>query len=279
MIGFLLLSACVTLVVIGVLIKSMNRPEKLSLDREEVARLQPYQQRYQELEQDRDSGMISESEFNESVDEISRSLLADNQLLGGQAEREDTGKPIQSMLAVGIAIPVFTLLVYLVTGSPQSITRPAEVVANVDTTNIDVNAMVRQLEQRLENEPDDLRGWHMLTRSYMTLGRYDDAIVAAEKLNALQPDEPAFIVMLIDARLMANKGTFTSEIQQLIDRNLALSAGDAPTLWLAGMAAYKRQDYDKSREYWDRLLLQLDADSEVRLKVEQLLQQIESESG
>ena len=42
----------------------------------------------------------------------------------------------------------------------------------------DVAAMVAKLEKRLQDQPGDLTGWLMLGRSYLTLNRLDDAVVA-----------------------------------------------------------------------------------------------------
>lgn len=53
-----------------------------------------------------------------------------------------------------------------------------------------IEAMVAGLAARLEDEPDDPQGWAMLARSYMVLGRPDDARIALARLEAL-PDVPA----------------------------------------------------------------------------------------
>src|SRR5216684_7816172 len=42
----------------------------------------------------------------------------------------------------------------------------------------DIAAMVAQLEKRLQDQPNDLKGWLMLGRSYLTLNRLDEAVVA-----------------------------------------------------------------------------------------------------
>src|ERR1700731_1951091 len=49
----------------------------------------------------------------------------------------------------------------------------------------DVAAMVAKLEKRLQEEPNDPAGWAMLGRSYLTLNRLDEAIVAYDHAHQL----------------------------------------------------------------------------------------------
>ncbi len=57
----------------------------------------------------------------------------------------------------------------------------------------DVAAMVAKLEQHLRDQPDDLKGWLMLGRSYMALERFADAVIAyghAHQLDAKTRTRP-----------------------------------------------------------------------------------------
>src|SRR5258708_19672795 len=49
----------------------------------------------------------------------------------------------------------------------------------------DVAAMVAKLEKRLQDQPNDPKGWLMLGRSYLTLNRLDEAIVAYDHAHHL----------------------------------------------------------------------------------------------
>lgn len=52
-----------------------------------------------------------------------------------------------------------------------------------------VAGMVASLAARLETEPNDVNGWIMLMRSYVTLGQSDDAKAALDKAIAANPSE------------------------------------------------------------------------------------------
>jgi len=44
-----------------------------------------------------------------------------------------------------------------------------------------INSMVASLDERLKQNPDDLEGWKRLVRSYLVLGRRDDALAALKR--------------------------------------------------------------------------------------------------
>lgn len=48
-----------------------------------------------------------------------------------------------------------------------------------------VNALLAGLQQRLEEDPDDAKGWLLLAKSYDHLGRSQDAAAAYDKASAL----------------------------------------------------------------------------------------------
>jgi len=92
--------------------------------------------------------------------------------------------PRQTLL-VGISIVLITALVsglYYKLGSPDIPSGAAQAP--------DVEQIVASLAERLQREPDDIDGWVMLGRSYMTLGNYPGAATAYESALALDPRNP-----------------------------------------------------------------------------------------
>lgn len=272
MLFFILISAAVTIAVIFLLIRSMHQQQTI--------KLQPYdyleivKQRFSELERDFESGLISEKELNEARKEIEQSLLSNSENFY-EIEPKDSGKrSFKSTLFLALFIPFCTFFLYLISGDHKSLMMSPEEANQGMTETPDVNAMVKQLEMKLEQQPDDIRGWHMLARSYLTLGRYDDAVTAAEKLNEMESNEPAFIVMLIDSILMSNNGQFNDKTNQLIQHSLSLAPNDPSTLWLAGMSAYQQENLESARDYWEQLLSQLGPESEIRPRIEEMLKHL-----
>ena len=59
-----------------------------------------------------------------------------------------------------------------------------------------INQMVSNLAQKLAENPDDKQGWERLIRSYVILGRNEDAKSAVEKATRQYPEDNNFIVSL-----------------------------------------------------------------------------------
>ena len=48
-----------------------------------------------------------------------------------------------------------------------------------------IRSMVQRLADRLEDEPDDLKGWQRLARTYEVLGEIEKAMDAQARIKAL----------------------------------------------------------------------------------------------
>src|SRR5439155_348967 len=76
-------------------------------------------------------------------------------------------------LALGLAIPVCALAVYLSVGNPSAVLPQAAGGANPHSmTKAQFEASVARLAARLKDNPEDGEGWTMLARSYAILGRF-----------------------------------------------------------------------------------------------------------
>ena len=59
-----------------------------------------------------------------------------------------------------------------------------------------VESMVGDLETRLQQDPDDGKGWLLLAKSYRHLGRMDDARNAYQKADVLGSGDPTVAAQL-----------------------------------------------------------------------------------
>ncbi len=130
-----------------------------------------------------------------------------------------------------------------------------------------VEKMLTHLEQKLLNNPDDAESWLILTNSYTTLERYDDALRAIENLYRIKGKEPSVMFRYADIMSMANNGRFKGKPTELIDEALRLDPTNKNGLWLAGLAAIQHGDIKKALKHWQRLHGQFDDGSESQLKI------------
>ena len=118
---------------------------------------------------------------------------------------------------------------------------------------LDVAAMVGQLEKRLRDEPNDLTGWLMLGRSYLTLDRLDDAIVAYDRAHRLDGKSAEAALGLGEAMSLRAGGEITAQAAELFEQALSLAPADAKALLYGGFAAAVRGDRSLARTRWQAL--------------------------
>lgn len=119
----------------------------------------------------------------------------------------------------------------------------------------DVNAMVASLEERLEEQPDDLNGWKMLGRSHMTLGNFPAAIRAYEKAVELEDGQVARTLLDLGIALAQAGGEQLSpRAIATLENALALEPSHPEALFWGGIAAINRGDADLAADRWESLL-------------------------
>ena len=161
---------------------------------------------------------------------------------------------------------------YAFTGSPRVIGKTSEAVVagrggagpgaadaaastEAAPTQEQVEAMVAKLAARMQEKPDDPEGWNMLGRSYMNLGRPEDALAAFKQAIKLKPDDANILTEYADALAVKNGRTLDGEPTQLLDRALKLEPDNLKALALAGTAAFNRGDFATAVKHWERVAL------------------------
>ena len=119
----------------------------------------------------------------------------------------------------------------------------------------EIAAMVGRLADRLKERPDDAQGWSMLARSYLVLGRLEEAAQASARALQLQPDSPQALADHADVLAMKNGRTLEGEPMRLIERALQIDPDHLKSLALAGAAAFDRGDMARAARLWDRVAL------------------------
>jgi cytochrome c-type biogenesis protein CcmH len=114
----------------------------------------------------------------------------------------------------------------------------------------DVAAMVAKLETHLREDPNDLKGWLMLGRSYIALERLDDAIVAYDHSHRLDAGNAEAALGLGEAMSLRAGGNITPEAAKLFEEALGLEPASPKALLYGGFAAAARGDIATARSRW-----------------------------
>jgi cytochrome c-type biogenesis protein CcmH len=258
MTGFLVAAAILVVLTLLLLLPPLLRQRTPGAEASRTAlNAAIYRDELAELERDFASGSLSRADYEESRRELQRRLLED---AGGDAAGVKARPARKSALALGLALPIAAVLLYFTLGNvpalaPES-AQPPKVTAR------QIEDMVARLAARLEQNPDDPKGWVMLARSYKAMGRYEESIRAFDKAGRIVEEDPNLLTDYAEALALATGGSLRGRPSELVARALELDPAFPDALVLAGTAAYEREDYATAAAHWERLLKQLPPDSE-----------------
>ena len=235
-----------------------------------------YRDQMRELERDRSAGLIGSAEADAARVEISRRLLA-----AAEAQRQAPAASFapwrRRFIAVAalIALPFGAVALYLALGFPGLPDQPLAARA-MGPENRSIAALVAQVEDRLERNPQDGRGWEVLAPVYMRLGRFDDAVKARRNAVRLLGASPTREADLGEALVAAANGVVTAEAKTAFDRALALDARDPRAKFFAGLAAQQDGKDAEAAAIWRDLLAHAPADAPWANMVRQSLARLEN---
>lgn len=155
-----------------------------------------------------------------------------------------------------ILIPVAVLLIYAVVSTyPWQTGLPDAAMAPADEQSESMATAISRLEQRLDSEPNDIEGWLLLARSYMTEQRYADADSAyRQALGLTDGTNVEAMLGLSEAMILSGQAGNYAEAGTLIEQVLAEEPDNRKALWYGGQVALSQDNVVIARERWSRLL-------------------------
>ena len=263
-----------------VLLPLLRRPSDDDSPGEAEINLQVHRSRLRELEAERAAGLLDDAQYQSAREELERALLDD---LSHTGNRESgSGRRPWPLLASALVIPAAAILLYNLLGNETYRDRlaPPRPAAESAGEMPSVDEMVARLEQRLEQEPDNARGWALLGRSYMVLNRFEDSARAYARAAALS--ESPNVDLLLDyaeAVALSQDGRLEGKPAELIRQALQLAPDSIKAHWLTGMLRLQQQDYRGAVTEWEPLLERLEAGSDDWQQVASMLAMARREGG
>ena len=236
------------------------RAPKAKTNRKEM-NLDIFRDQVADLEREKAEGNLSDANFEQAKAEVQRRLLEE---VEPESAAETTSHGPSRKIAVFLLLlmPIFAVTGYALLGNPRALD-PTQTSAPPKMTQEQINGMVAKLAEKMAANPDDLKGWLMLARSYKTMGRYDDAVAAYGKAEKLVNEDPDLLASYAETVAMANGKGLKGKPMQLVDRALKLDPKHPHSLFLAGAAAMEAGDNKKGIAYWESLLPQVEPGSEI----------------
>ena len=137
---------------------------------------------------------------------------------------------------------------------------------NTQTTNNNPNqapdlaSAIKQLEQKLAENPDDIQGQLLYAQSMVAMKRYDVAAKAYEKANQLQPNDAAILTEWAEAIAFRNNtGSFLGQPSEMLAKAIELNPKHQKAMWLYGIVLYEQQQFAKAETLWTDLLAMVDS--------------------
>ncbi|OGW61970.1 MAG: hypothetical protein A2V83_03795 [Nitrospirae bacterium RBG_16_64_22] len=141
-----------------------------------------------------------------------------------------------------------------------------------ESGELDVAGMVARLEARLAANPNDVGGQLMLARSYIALGRLDDALERYRKVLSVDSrNEEAHLGV---ATLMLQAGHLDKAAKSL-EEALKTSPKSGPARWMKGLVFAKQGRFDDAEKTWLGLLKEVPPDSREAGMIRESLVEIE----
>lgn len=217
-----------------------------------------------ELDADLAEGTINASAYESAKQELERRVVEDVQ--PAVANVGSTPNKRWTAVAIALTVPTVAISLYLLLGTPSGLD-PTQVAAPKDqahaVTEEQIVNMISGLSERLKSKPDNAEGWHMLARSYNTIGRYGDAADAYAQLTKLVPANADLLADYADTLAMALNKSFQGEPEKLIARALAADPNNIKALALSGSAAFERRDYQGAITQWKKILVLVPPESDM----------------
>ena len=220
-----------------------------------------YRDQWRELDTDLAAGTLVREQHEEARRELEHRMLEDVRAGENTTPAAEPGRG--TALAIGIAVPLVAALLYITVGNPGALApRPAGGDGQGVTLQ-QIEGMVERLAARMKENPDDVKGWVMLGRSYSVLDRFPEAVAAYENAVKRSPPDAQLLVDYADAVAMAQGRRLEGEPERLIAQALKLDPDNVKARVLAGTAAFEKKDFKGAIAHWERILRVVPPDSDM----------------
>ncbi len=218
-----------------------------------------YKDRLAELETDLKNKALDKDQYRQAVSELKLQLLSD--VPENLENRPDAPRrPFKTIMLMVLLVPALSIGLYALLGNMDVATGKVDVTSRQDA--LEIQKMISAFAQRLEANPDDVRGWVLLGRSYAVIEQMDNAVNAYERAYALAPNDPEVLTGLAETLAMSNSNQLHGRSVELLQQVLTIDPNNLRALWLIGYAQVQMGNNEQAVKYWQTLLALLPPDDE-----------------
>ena len=190
MTSFLIPALLLLILILALLLRPFFFPAKESATSRRQMNAAIYREELDKLEADRLSGVVDSSSYEQIHAEMRQRLFQDTD------EADDLAvlrSPKKTMVGISFFVVILSAGLYFILGDAFRI---ADINDQKPMTPEGVEKMVTEFAAKMEKEPDNLKGWALLARSYRILGLLQDLSQVGHGIQTLNNPVVKHIVLL-----------------------------------------------------------------------------------
>ena len=273
MTSFVISALLLLVLVLVLLLRPLFFPAKESATSRRQMNAAIYREELDKLEADRLAGAVDSHSYEQTHAEMRQRLFQDTD------EADDfavLGSPKKTIIGICLFVVILSAGFYFYLGDAAQI---AQKSTERPMTQESVEKMVDEFAAKMDKEPDNLKGWAMLARSYRILGRNTEAANAYARAGSFIDSDPQLLADYADVLAANANGNFAGKPQQLINKALAQDPNNLLALWLSGTAAFNVQNYKAAVQSWEKLAKQLPGESDEARAIAASIAEARSKGG
>lgn len=232
-----------------------------------------FRERLEELEKEKNSGTLTDENFEELKVELEKNLLIDAEVNQRQAPVLKLGQSqLITITLIALLVPTISFGLYAHLGRADDVASRMAMDAWQATPmdEMSVDQAIAQLEEELASRPENAEGWYLLATTRMNMNQFPAAVTAFEESLKYLPEEtqeyPMVMGQLAQAMFFAAEGQMTESVLQQVEATLAIDPEELTALGLVGIAAFEIGEYQTAITYWERALRSADGQSAMSLQ-------------
>jgi len=272
---FLLISLACLILLLGIIWRPFfkqysnnSSADVVDMSLREQTNIDLYHEHKKEIEQDYADGGIDEENYQYLLAELDNTLLQDienNQSDTEAAESQSREKLMSIFWPVGLSlfILIFAFGVYQKQGVFDKLTQMPPQDSQHQAMSSEEAQMqrheqaivyIKELQQHLEKEPKDSEAWYNLGQAYISVADFDAAIAAVDEVIKLEGEHADLVGVKAQASYYRNNQQIDEQVQQYIDKALALDPQDPSTNILLGMHNFIETNYQQAIKHWQLVI-------------------------
>jgi cytochrome c-type biogenesis protein CcmH len=257
-----------------------------------AARLAVFRDRRDEIRRERDAGRLGEDEARQAeadllaqmADELPAEWLdrAGAPDRPGPTAAASSGSRAPSLVVAAIVIacvPLVGVGVYQVVGSPEIAVAQSQGLLGPQAGDPrqQIDAMLAELDRRVNANPRDGEAWAMLAETRRMLGDHGNAVEAFARAIPLLAPNARLLADYAESTALLAGGEFAGKPTELLEQALRIDPKEPKTIGLIGVARYRAGELEQARRFMGRLLDTLQPGTPDAAQVAQIVERIDAE--